>query len=175
MTTPIAAVFFLGQGGYLFSSSWALLAERVKATGVDVAVYPYTQSAEGARWLTGRDYYTGKKHKLAACGYSLGVSAATFLQASNGTLGGIGLDLLVSVAPSTLADNFLVNHNKTERSVLFYGTDFLSSAGQHDGYDAKFPVTAGFGVPVFSHLMLPASPVVINGVLAEFASLQKGN
>lgn len=172
---PVAAVFYLGQGGYAFSMAWAALAEKVKATGVDVAIYPYTQSAEGARWLTGRDFYTGVKHKLAACGYSLGVSAATFLQASDGTLGGIGLDLLISVAPSTLADNFLVNHNKTKRSRVFRGTDFLSSAGLHDGYDEVTNVTAGFGVPVWSHLMLPASSIVIDGVLAEFAKLQKGN
>jgi hypothetical protein len=30
-------------------------------------------------------------------------------------------------------------------------------------------------VPVWSHLVLPASSIVIDGVLSEFAKLQKGN
>ena len=79
------------------------------------------------------------------------------------------------MAASTLGANHPVNRKTTKRSVLYYGTDFLSSAGRHDGYDDTVAVTAGFGIPVWSHLNIPASPIVIDGVLGELAKLQKGN
>ena len=56
--------------------------------------------------------------------------------------------------------------------MLFAGTDFLSSAGQHDGFHKVVHVTAGWGIPVWSHLSIPASPVVINGVLDALAKLK---
>jgi hypothetical protein len=101
-------------------------------------------------------------------GYSLGVTAATYLQTR------MKVGLLISVAASTLAgdNNHLVNHSNTRRSALYRGTDFLSSAGLHDGYDEVVNVTAGWGIPVWSHLSIPANPVVIDGVLAALAKLQ---
>jgi hypothetical protein len=154
--TPVYAAFFMGQGGYAFSLPFVAIAEQARARGIETDILPYTD------YLRMR-YPQGKR--IAAVGYSLGVTAATYIQ------GFEKIDLLISIAASTLAENHLVNHTNTRRSVLYRGTDFLSSAGFHDGYDEVVNVTAGWGIPVVSHLALPTNPIVIAGVLTELAKL----
>jgi hypothetical protein len=163
MNQSVYAAFFLGQGGYVFSIPFAAIAEKAKAQGIDVDVFAYSDLWRAQAALDARD-----ASKRAVIGYSLGVTAATYLQTR------MKVGLLISVAASTLAgdDNHSVNHANTERSLLFRGTDFLSSAGLHDGYDEVVNVTAGFGIPIWSHLNIPANPIVIDGVLAELAKLQ---
>jgi hypothetical protein len=164
--TDIAAALFLGQGGWLTCFPFAALAERVRATGVNVQTFLYTEPDTAARWFTSLPTGT----RFATCGYSLGVTAATLTQEF------FEVDLLISVAASTYArdNNRPVRHPQTKRSRLFYGHDAFSSAGRHDGYNE----TTDVGTPdlwVASHLSIQALPIVINGVLAEFAKLQKGN
>jgi hypothetical protein len=167
----VSAAFFLGQFGYPFSMPFAAIAERVRATGVTTAIFQYTDYAEGARWLTSR---IAAGDKVAAAGYSLGVGTAKYLQASDGTLGGVPLDLLLCVAASTYAvAPAAVNPNKTKRSRLFYGDDAFSCGDRHGGYDETTHVPIAGGVWLVSHLLLPSSPIVINGVLAELAKLEK--
>lgn len=164
MTQKVAAIFFLGQGGMFFSNSFAAIGLLARQYGVITTIYDY-DDFKGETWL--KDM-AEKGYRIAAIGYSLGVTMATYLQTI------MKLDLVISVAPSTLAENHLINKENTKRSVLFYGTDFLSSAGQHDNYDEKTRVIAGFGIPVISHLSIPSNPIVVNGILNELAKLQKG-
>lgn len=164
--TSVYAAFFLGQGGYAFSmpfSAIRTLANQRELAFTDVFSYDALAAAidEIAGWRE-------KGSKIALIGYSLGVTTATYLQTT------MPVDLLISIAASTLAENHTVNKANTKRSVLYRGTDFLSSAGAHDGYDEVINVTAGFGIPILSHLLIPNNPIVINGVLDELAKL-KGN
>lgn len=158
----VHAAFFLGQGGYLFSMPWYALSQQVKALGIDVAVYTYGD------YLTAWSVCEGaikQGKKLALSGYSLGGSASSYLQTQ------MPVDLVVNVALSTLAENSLISKT-TKRSRLFYSTDFLSSAGQHDGYTEKTLVETAWGIPVATHLTVPATDIVKTGVLAEFANLK---
>lgn len=171
LSVPVYAAFFLGQlsfdalAGYPFSAAFAAIADKVRAQGVTVAVFNYTDYASAETWLKECAEDGGR---IAAVGYSRGVEAATLIQ----TL--MPVDLLISIAASTLvSDNRPVALAKD--STLYAGTDFLSSACQRGyGYRNVVHVTAGFGIPVWSHLNIPASPIVINGVLDELAKL-KGN
>jgi hypothetical protein len=165
MTIPVFAAFFLGQGGYAFSLPFAAIAEKARAQGVNVHVYDYTDIYRAETEL---DLARGIT-KTALIGYSLGVTSATWLQSRK------PYDLVISIAPSTLAgnNNERIDHDNAKRSILYRGTDFLSSAGLHDDYDKVINVTAGFGIPVLSHLRIPAESIVIDGVLAELAKLQK--
>jgi hypothetical protein len=160
---PPCAAFFMGQGGYLFSSSFAAIADMAKAQGIITEVFEYTQYETARDWLGKAG---GAGNKTAVIGYSLGCSAATYLQRL------MTLDLVICIAESTLADNWPINKQLTKRSVLYYGTDFLSSAGQHDGFDTKFPVSAGWGIPGLSHLLVPSTDIVVNGVLKELGALK---
>jgi hypothetical protein len=141
---------------------FAAVADRARAQGVEVDIFDYTDVGKA-------DFALQTHAKRAVIGYSLGCTTATYLQTF------MKVDLLVSIAASTLGENHLVSRLNSRRSVLYRGTDFLSSAGLHDGYDRVVDVTAGFGIPVWSHLNIPTNPIVINGVLAELAKLQKGN
>jgi hypothetical protein len=163
VSAPVYAAFFMGQFGYAFSMPFAAIASQAKAKGIEIDVFQYTDLWKAESAL---QEYT----KRAVVGYSLGVTAATYLQTQ------MKVDPLLSIAASTLAgdNNHIVDHANTKRSILYRGTDFLSSAGLHDGYDEVINVTAGWGIPVWSHLNIPANPTVINGVLSELAKL-KGN
>lgn len=160
----VAAAFFMGQGGLLFSSPFAAIGEIAKEKRITVGIYTYSDWS-GEQWLR---TMSKQGYKIVAVGYSLGVTMATYLQTI------MKMDLVISVAASTLGENHPINRANCKRSRLFYGTDFLSSAGRHDGYDETTPVTAAFGVPVLSHLGIPTNPIVINGILGELAALQKG-
>jgi hypothetical protein len=165
VSAPVYAAFFMGQFGYAFSMPFAAIASQAKAKGIEIDVFAYTDIWKAKDALHDHAYA-----KCAVVGYSLGVTTATYLQTQ------MRVDLLLSIAASTLAgdNNHLVNHANTKRSILYRGTDFLSSAGLHDGYDEVINVTAGWGIPVWSHLNIPANPTVIDGVLGELAKL-KGN
>lgn len=153
----VHAVFFLGQGGYAFSMPIVGIADKAKALGVETQVLPYSDYLKAT--------FPSNK-KIALIGYSLGVSAATYIQQHH------KVDLLICIAASTLAENYPVNKSDTKRSILYMGTDFLSSAGMHDGYDEIRHVEAGFGIPVLSHLLVPTTSSVTNGVIAELTKLQ---
>lgn len=160
--TDVHAAFFLGQGGYVFSMPWYEISQQVKALGIDVAVYSYSD------YLTALNICKDaimQGAKVALCGYSLGGSTSSYLQ----TL--LPVDLVVNVALSTLAENYQIVET-TKRSRLFYSTDFLSSGGQHDGYTETTLVEVAFGIPVATHLSVPATDIVKNGVLLELAALK---
>jgi hypothetical protein len=95
VTKAVSAAFFLGQFGYAFSMPFVAIANQAKARGITTAIFQYTEYGECARWLTSR---IAEGDKVAACGYSLGVGTAKYVQASDGTLGGVPLDLLVCVS-----------------------------------------------------------------------------
>ena len=162
---PVYAAFFMGQGGYVFSSGFADIANKASARGIIADVFAYSDVSAAQRCL---DRARQNKSKRALIGYSLGCTTATYLQ----TL--MPVDLVICIAESTLGDNHIINKTNTKRSVLYRGTDFLSSAGLHDGFDEVVNVGAGLGIPVLSHLLVPSTQTVVNGVLAELAKL-KGN
>lgn len=163
---PVCAAFFRGQFPRLGSSrSIDALGAKAQAQGVTAEVFDYTEAAAVRTWLGER---RGQGFPTAVVGYSLGCSAATEIQSK------MMLDLVICIAESTLGENYPIDKHLTKRSVLYRGTDFLSSAGLHDGFDEVVNVTAGWGIPVWSHLCVPSQPIVINGVLAELAKL-KGN
>ena len=161
--TPTYAAFFLGQFGPAFSWGIPGLAAGARKLGYKADVFNYTQIAQAT---TNIDTYRELGFKIALIGYSLGVSTATEIQTTR------DVDLLCCIAASTLAINYPVDHAHTKRAVLWAGTDFLSSAGQHDGYDLVNHVSTGFGVPIWSHLLMSVSSVVSTGVLAELARLR---
>lgn len=173
MTTAAApapepyAAFFLGQFAWLFSLSFAAIGEKAREGGFEVDIVSYSDYAAIAAKAYGRHKDGGK---VALCGYSLGARSALYLQ----TL--IPCDLLLCIAASTLAETYPVSKT-TERSVLWPGTDFLSSAGQRGlGFtEVKQAVKAGWGIPGLSHLLIPSTDVVTEGVLEELTKLQKGN
>lgn len=164
MSEAICSAFFLGMGGLPFSLSWNALASKVEATGVSVYVFDYTDYAQAARWL---QQCALSGYKTAVAGYSAGVTSATLIQQQ------MPVDLLISVAASTYdgANNHPVAKT-TRRSHLFYGTDAFSDACRDDAYDEKTLVTAGLGIYLLSHLLIPVQKIVIDGVLAEFAELR---
>lgn len=165
MSTPVYAAFFMGQGGYLFSSGFAGIANTASARGIITTIQDYTEVDYVRNEVP---LYRSRGCKIALIGYSLGCTTATYLQ----TL--MPVDLVICIAESTIGDNHIINRTNTKRSVLYYGTDFLSSAGRHDGFDETIPVGAGWGIPVLSHLLVPSTQTVVNGVLGELAKL-KGN
>jgi hypothetical protein len=160
------AVFFLGQFGRLFSLSFAKIGEQARVSGFEVDIVDWSDYGAVAKTAYAR-HLDGCK--VALCGYSLGARSAMYVQ----TL--IPCDLLLCVAASTLAETYPISKT-TARSILWPGTDFLSSAGQKGlGFtEVEKPVSAGWEIPVLSHIMLPGTDTVTQGVLAELAKL-KGN
>jgi hypothetical protein len=167
MTSLVYAAFFMGQFGYVFSMGVPMLAAKARAHGITADAYGYTE-VDRARVNLGK--YRQRGCKLALVGYSLGCTTATYLQTS------MPIDLVVCIAESTLGQNHPINHN-TKRAVLFSGPDFLSSAGQHDGFNKVVEVDALrmplLAVPVLSHILIPFTDPVTDGVLAELAKLEK--
>jgi hypothetical protein len=169
MTSSVYAAFFMGQGGYVFSMGVPILASKASAAGITTDVYGYTE-VDRARVNLGK--YRQRGCKLGLVGYSLGGTTATWLQ----TL--MPVDLIICIAESTLGENHPIDHKNTKRAVLYSGPDFLSSAGQHDGFNKVVEVDALrmplLAVPVLSHILIPFTDPVTNGVLDELAKL-KGN
>jgi hypothetical protein len=166
MTAPVYAAVFMGQGGLMFSWGMKVLVDEAREKGIGAWLYSYSE-VERAK----ADIAAVRGHsKIALVGYSLGCTTATWLQTD---AGGVKPDLVICIAESTLAENHPVTPN-TGRSVLFAGTDFLSSAGQHDGFDEVVHVAGGTEIPILHHLSLQFADVVRKGVLAELVKL-KGN
>lgn len=159
---PVYACFFMGQYGYLTSYGVKRLCDRAQTAGIEADLYGYKEW-ERARLniITKR----GVGRKIALVGYSLGGTTTGYLQTI------LPVDLLLNIAESTLAENHPIIKANTKRSILYAGPDFLSSAGQHDGFTDVIRVDA-IQVPIISHLSMDFVPEVVNGVLDELAKLK---
>ena len=149
------AAFFLGQGGYLFSWGVPYLASQAQEMGMETDIFEYSAVKEA--WAKIKQK---KKdgYKIALVGYSLGNTTITWLQRY------LTVDLLLAVAESSLGNNHPIKRENTRRSVLWYGPDFLSNAGQQDGFD-KINYVNNF------HLGMNVDPRVVSGVLQELKDL----
>ena len=157
---PVYAAFVMGQGGYLFSLGMPVLASRARAQGVVAETFRYGDFiAIAARCAA----YRKQGYRIALIGYSLGCSTATYLQspAMNAKV-----DLLMALAESELAQNYPINKRNTARSVLWHGWDFLSSAGEDDGFDTVLETRA-------FHLLVDFAPAITASVLGELTTLQQ--
>jgi hypothetical protein len=154
-TARAYAAFFLGQGGYLFSWGIPQLESEARKLGLATDVFSYTDV--NAAWTNivrrRKDGY-----KIALVGYSLGNTTATWLQQH------LAVDLLLAIAESSLGQNHPVEKKNTRRAVLWYGSDTLSSAGVHDGFDQANYIDS-------THLLMDTDPRVIRGVLDELKRL----
>jgi hypothetical protein len=149
------AAFFLGQGGYLFSWGIPYLASQARGLGVETDIFEYSDVK--AAWAqVNRKKKDG--YKIALVGYSLGNTTITYLQRY------LEVDLLLAISESSLGQNHRIKKENTRRSVLWYGPDFLSNAGQDDGFDKVNYVEA-------FHLWMNVDPRVVNGVLGELQDL----
>jgi hypothetical protein len=151
----VYAGFFLGQGGYWFSWGMPYLASQAQELGMETDIYEYTQVKEA--WAKIKQK---KKdgYKIALVGFSLGNTTITWLQRY------LEVDLLLSIAESSLGNNHPINRSNTRRSVLWYGPDFLSNAGLQDGFHETNYVTN-------LHLTMNIDPRVVSGVLGELRDL----
>jgi hypothetical protein len=151
------AGFFLGQGGYWFSWGMPYLASQAQELGMETDIYEYTQVKEA--WAKIKEK---KKdgYKIALVGFSLGNTTITWLQHY------LEVDLLLSIAESSLGNNHPINRSNTKRSVLWYGPDFLSNAGLQDGFDETNYVNN-------LHLAMNIDPRVVSGVLGELRDLME--
>jgi hypothetical protein len=159
LATPEKAYagFFLGQGGYWFSWGMPYLALQAQELGMETDIYEYTQVREA--WTKIKQK---KKdgYKIALVGFSLGNTTITWLQRY------LEVDLLLSIAESSLGNNHPINRSNTKRSVLWYGPDFLSNAGLQDGFDETNYV-------VNLHLAMNIDPRVVSGVVGELRDLME--
>jgi hypothetical protein len=149
------AAFFLGQGGLWFSWGIPYLASQAQELGMETDIFEYSAVKEAWKRITQK-----KKdgYKIALVGYSLGNTTITWLQRY------LAVDLLLAISESSLGLNHPITRENTRRSVLWYGPDFLSSAGLQDGFD-KVNYVVNF------HLMMNVDPRVVNGVLGELRDL----
>jgi hypothetical protein len=159
VATPekVYAGFFLGQGGYWFSWGMPYLASQAQELGMETDIYEYTQVNEA--WAKIKQK---KKdgYKIALVGFSLGNTTITWLQRY------LAVDLLLSIAESSLGANHPIKRTNTKRSVLWYGPDFLSNAGLQDGFDETNYVNN-------FHLGMNIDPRVVSGVVGELRDLME--
>jgi hypothetical protein len=149
------AAFFLGLGDYLFSWGIPVLASKARRLGLATDVFKFTE-VEPAR--TNILLRRKNGYKIALVGFSLGNTAATYLQTR------LPVDLLLAISESSLGDNHPIKKENTKRSVLWCGPDLLSNAGVHDGFDEINYIES-------LHLMIPLDRRVVNGVLDELKGL----
>jgi hypothetical protein len=147
--------FFLGQGGYLFSWGIPLLESGARKLGFATDVFSYTDVKPAWTNIVRR---RKDGYKIALVGYSLGNTTATYLQRY------LAVDLLLAISESSLGRNHPISKENTRRSVLWYGSDMLSSAGVHDGFDETRYIES-------LHLLMDLDPRVATGVLDELKSL----
>lgn len=161
----VFAIVVRGQGGIVTSFGMDVLGARIRKMGIECEVINYSE------WQAGDQLIREKQkagYKIALIGYSLGNSTITYL----GTFEKI--DLLVAIFESSLGQNYAINHVNVGHSVLYYGQDFLSNAGQNDNFNEKHYVeVTPITIPVFDHLLGQAEGVIINGTLSQLATLQK--
>ncbi len=153
MNQPLYAMFFRGQGGLLTSPGMAQMAEQANAAAgirTDVFDYDDLRAIEAAY---AKHSSTGSK--IAAVGYSLGVSTATYLQTKH------PFALVLCIAASEFAQNYPINKTNTKRSVLWRSfLDPLSSAGGNLGFDTIHDVFN-------THLLMDVAQDIQAGVLEE--------
>jgi hypothetical protein len=149
------SAFFLGQGGYLLSWGIPFLEAGARKLGLATDVFSYTDLKPAWTSIVRK---RKEGYKIALVGYSLGNTTATYLQRH------LAVDLLLAIAESSLGRNHPIEKKNTRRSVLWYGSDMLSNAGVHDGFDETNYIET-------LHLMMDLDPRVVSGVLGELKSL----
>lgn len=163
--SKVFALVVRGQGGFVTGWGMDILGAQIRKIGVTCEVVDYTDWQAADQLL--REYQKAG-YKIALIGYSLGNSTITYL----GTFEKI--DLIVAIFESTLGQNYKINHVNVGHAVLYYGQDFLSSAGQDDGFNEKHYVeVTPITIPVFDHLLGQGEKVVLEGTLSQLAKLQK--
>lgn len=161
----VYAACFTGQFAWLGSSlGVSATAKRLRGIGVAADVFGYTQ-IEPARARI--DYFANLNFLILLLGYSLGVSACTYLQSAAAATQRRHVDLLLAVAGSTLGMNYPIDHVWTKRAVLYTGDGMLSS-WESPTFDHIVHVG---GVP---HLWLDFHPDVVAGTMFEAKQLQAG-
>lgn len=157
------ALCFEGQFGPFLSPGIPYISGQLsKIPHVVAKTYHYTGTE-----LAQKDIVQFRKggYALALIGFSLGCSTITWLQQY------YDVDLLCAIAESKLAMNYRINRERTKRSILFYGSDFLSSAGTDDpGFTEKIAVNNTL-IPIVEHLSLDVTQSVISRILAECTHL----
>lgn len=167
MASPNRKVFcicFRGQGGFFTSFGIDILGGEIRKLGVECEVLNYQD------WQTADQLIRQKRaagYLIALVGYSLGNSTETYLATFE------KINLLVAIFESSLGQNYKIIPANVAYSVLYYGQDFLSNAGQEDGFNEKhFVEVTPFTIPIFDHLLGQAERVVIQGTLNLLARLQ---
>ena len=162
MTTPYAACFFgagptfvWAWGGFVTSSGVWRTANRLRAIGVEAECFNFNQAQLAEMRLTAA---RNAHRPVGMLAYSLGNSAALWLQQFT------QFDLLFSIADSTLAVSYPINHANTRRSVLWRGPGALSSGGGNLGYDVVHDTNK-------PHLLADFAPEVWQDAIAEFSKL----
>jgi hypothetical protein len=143
-------------GGSLTSPGVTLLAAKARGLGYDAQCFTFGPVGVAQAFVPIRN---ALRNRVPLClyGYSLGVTAITYLQML------YKCDLLLACAGSTLGQNHPINHANTKRSVLWRNPrSVLSGAGPKLGFDVEHDVTA-------AHLVVQFT--VINDVLAEMKRL----
>lgn len=165
MSNLVFVACFEGQFGPFLSPGIPYMSGQLnKQLGIIADTYQY-QNVHDA--LMNIQHYRSLGYKIMLVGYSLGCSTITWIQQY------YKVDTLIAIAESTLALNYKIVPANTKRAILYYGTDFLSRAGQDDpGYVQKIPVDHNL-IPILQHLSIDVTGLVIQGVLAECAKLQK--
>jgi hypothetical protein len=154
-TEKAYGAFFLGQGGYLFSWGIPHLASEARKLGLATDVFSYTDLTPAWTSIVRR---RKEGYKIALVGYSLGNTTTTYLQRH------LAVDLLLAISESSLGRNHPIKKANTKRSVLWYGSDMLSNAGVHDGFDETNYIEN-------VHLLMDIDPRVVRGVLDELKKL----
>jgi hypothetical protein len=153
-------MFFRGQGGSLTSPGMSQMSEQAKAAaGINADVFDYDDLKAIEAAYTKHSAASGSK--IAAVGYSLGVSTATYLQTKH------PFALVLCIAASEFAQNYPISKTNTKRSVLWRSfLDPLSSAGGNLGFDTIHDVFN-------THLLMDVATDIQAGVLEELKREQR--
>lgn len=157
MSIRVYCALFMGQGGALTSWGMYWMASALRRVGAEAEVWRYSDYERASSTIEAR---RAADYRLALVGYSLGASAATYLQTRE------SFDLVVCVAESTLAANYRIDKRRTKRSVLLYSRGVLSSGGLDAGFDQEIEIG-------LSHLLMDLSPKVFDVVREEVGRLLK--
>jgi hypothetical protein len=162
----IYAACFTGQFAWLGSSLGVYFtARRLRSVGAVADIFSY--NADLSQVLARLDSFAQQNFLIMLLGYSLGVSAITYLQAPNAGAQRRHVDLLLAVAGSRLGLNYPIDPAWTKRAVLYTGTGLLSS-WESPTFNHIVRVD---GVP---HLLFDLHPDVVAGTMHEVSQLQLG-
>ena len=145
-------------GGIITSYGVDRIVQRAAKMGIEGDAYNFNRIYDAGLELA-RKRQAG--YDLTLLGYSLGNTAATWLQLYG------KFKLVQCIAESTYAgsNNHPINHANVARSVLWRGTGALSNAGG----DLGFTTINDF--PGELHLWLDFNPRIVDGVLTELKAL----